>query len=60
MTESLLAKFEETLNIKSFVLLKISTFLDNELQGVCSANGVFQSIDLTKASTHDATFFLFF
>lgn len=31
-------------------------FYGYKLQGVCSVNGVFQSIELTKANTHDVTF----
>ena len=41
---------------KDSVLHRIFYFYGYKLQGVCSVNGVFHSIELTKASVHDVTF----
>lgn len=46
----------ETAPDKGFCASQNFYFFGYKLQGVCSANGIFQSIDLTKASVHDATF----
>lgn len=41
---------------KGFCASQNLYFYGYKLQGVCSVNGVFHSIDLTKASVHDTTF----
>jgi len=41
---------------KGFCAAQDFYFYGYKLQGVCSVNGVFHSIELTKASVHDATF----
>ena len=41
---------------KGFCASQDFYFYGYKLQGVCSVNGVFHSIELTKASVHDATF----
>jgi len=46
----------ETAPDKGFCASQNLYFYGYKLQGVCSANGVFHSIDLTKASVHDTTF----
>lgn len=50
---------KETFNTapdKGFCASQNFYFYGYKLQGVCSVNGVFHSIELTKASVHDATF----
>jgi len=46
----------ETAPDKGFCASQNLYFYGYKLQGVCSANGVFHSIELTKASVHDTTF----
>lgn len=41
---------------KGFCASQNLYFYGYKLQGVCSANGIFHSVELTKASVHDATF----
>lgn len=41
---------------KGFCASQNRYFYGYKLQGVCSVNGIFHSIELTKASVHDATF----
>lgn len=41
---------------KGFCAAQDFYFYGYKLQGVCSVNGIFHSIELTKASVHDATF----
>jgi hypothetical protein len=41
---------------KGFCASQDFYFYGYKLQGVCSANGIFHSIELTKASVHDVTF----
>lgn len=46
----------ETSPEKGYCASQKMYFFGYKLQGVCSVNGVFQSIELTKANVHDATF----
>lgn len=46
----------ETSPEKGYCASQNMYFYGYKLQGVCSVNGVFQSIELTKANVHDATF----
>ena len=46
----------ETAPDKGYCASQNHYFYGYKLQGVCSANGVFHSIELTKASVHDTTF----
>lgn len=46
----------ETAPDKGYCASQSFWFYGYKLQGVCSANGVFHSVELTKASIHDATF----
>ena len=41
---------------KGYCASQKTYFYGYQLQGSCSANGIFHSIELTKASVHDATF----
>jgi len=46
----------ETAPDKGFCASQNFYFYGYKLQGICSANGIFHSIELTKASIHDTTF----
>jgi hypothetical protein len=46
----------ETSPEKGYCASQKMYFYGYKLQGVCSVNGVFQSIELTKANVHDTTF----
>lgn len=46
----------ETAPDKGFCASQNFYFYGYKLQGICSANGVFHSVELTKASVHDTTF----
>jgi hypothetical protein len=46
----------ETSPEKGYCASQKMYFYGYKLQGVCSANGVFHSIELTKANIHDSTF----
>src|SRR5690606_26208351 len=46
----------ETSPEKGYCASQKMYFHGYKLQGVCSVNGIFQSIELTKANVHDATF----
>lgn len=46
----------ETSPEKGFCASQNMYFYGYKLQGVCSVNGIFQSIEITKANVHDATF----
>ena len=41
---------------KGYCASQQAYFYGYKLQGICSANGIFHSIELTKASVHDTTF----
>jgi len=46
----------ETAPDKGFCASQNFYFYGYKLQGICSANGIFHSVELTKASVHDTTF----
>lgn len=46
----------ETAPAKGFCASQNLHFYGYKLQGICSANGIFHSIELTKANVHDVTF----
>ena len=46
----------ETAPAKGFCASQNLHFFGYKLQGICSANGIFHSIELTKANIHDTTF----
>ena len=46
----------DTAPAKGFAASENLHFSGYKLQGICSANGIFHSIELTKANIHDTTF----
>ena len=46
----------ETAPAKGFCASQNMHFYGYKLQGICSANGIFHSVELTKANIHDTTF----
>jgi len=46
----------DTAPAKGFCASQNLYFFGYKLQGICSANGIFHSIELTKANIHDTTF----
>lgn len=46
----------DTAPAKGFCASQNMHFYGYKLQGICSANGIFHSIELTKANIHDTTF----
>ena len=46
----------ETAPAKGFCASQNLHFYGYKLQGICSANGIFHAIELTKANVHDTTF----
>lgn len=46
----------DTAPAKGFCASQNLHFFGYKLQGICSANGIFHSIELTKANIHDTTF----
>jgi len=46
----------DTAPVKGFCASQNMHFYGYKLQGICSANGIFHSIELTKANIHDVTF----
>lgn len=53
---SICKEYYESSPDKGFCASQNFYFYGYKLQGVCSVNGVFHSIELTKASIHDTTF----